>query len=185
MVLRAVQWGAGAVFGVSIATIIPFVVVRGTQPSGAAVLYVLYGVALASALIWVLATTLLHHREKIEQVRESDYREPRNRRELKTWLDLRIEELVAWRATLDEETAKPVPNINVTESIETMFWGGLNNEVHRKLHLLAPEWIEYWGESPDWFFAPMTRITSEQIAEFSRMLGWSAERLRHIKHELP
>lgn len=184
MVLRGIQRIAGAVFGVSIAAIIPFVAVQGTQPSGAVALYVLYGAAIASALIGVLATILLHRRERIEQVRKSEYREPRNRKELKIWLDLRIEELVAWRNVLDEEAAKPVPAIDRTQDIERLFWDGLNQDVSRKLHLLAPELTEYWGESPEWFFAPLARIKPEEIAELSRFLGWSAERLRHIKSKL-
>jgi len=111
--------------------------------------------------------------------------EPRNRAELRSWLEVRIEEIVAWRAAIDEEVAKPVPNIDRTQSIESMFWGGLNRDVSRKLQLLAPEWTEYWGEEPEWFYSGLTRITSEQVAEFGRLLGWVAERLRHIKSELP
>lgn len=112
-------------------------------------------------------------------------REPTNRAELRGWLDVRIEEIVAWRAVLDEEAAKPVPYFDRTQTIESLFWDGLNRDVARKLQLLAPEWADYWGETPEWYFAPMTRITSEQVAETSRFFGWAAERLRHIKHELP
>ena len=80
--------------------------------------------------------------------------------------------------------AKPVPNVDRTQNIEALFWSGLNGEVARKLQLLAPNWADYWSEEPSWFYAPLTRITSEQIAEFSRFLGWAADRLRHIKREL-
>jgi len=111
--------------------------------------------------------------------------EPRNRAELRGWLDARINELVAWRAALDEEIAKPVMGINRTQGIQAMFWEGLNRDVSRKLQLLAPEWVDYWDEEPDWFNSILTRITHDQIAEFNRFLGWSAERLRHIQSELP
>lgn len=111
--------------------------------------------------------------------------EPRNRAELRGWLDAPIEELVAWRAALDEEIAKPTPSVNRARSVQTMFWEGLNRDVSRKLQLLAPEWVDYWDEEPEWFDSILTRITQDQVAVFSRFLGWSAERLRHIKSELP
>jgi len=56
--------------------------------------------------------------------------------------------------------------------------------VSRKLQLLAPEWVDYWDEEPEWFYSPLTRITHDQLAEFNRLLGWEADRLRHIESEL-
>jgi hypothetical protein len=58
-----VQKAAAWVFGVSLAALIPFWIVKGAQPSGHAVLWVLYGVASASALIWLLAAFLRRRRD--------------------------------------------------------------------------------------------------------------------------
>jgi len=121
-------------------------------------------------------------KDALEAQREGG--EPRNREELRRWLEVRIEEIVVWRAIIDEEAAKPVPNVDRTQSIESMFWEGLNRDIARKLHVLAPDWTDYWNESPEWFYAGLTRITSEQVAEFGRLLSWVAERMRHIKLEL-
>lgn len=189
-VLRGIQLLAGSVIGLTVAAAIPFAIERGTEPAGDAVLWTLYSVGALALLLWIVATLLLHRRKSARAPSAAtslvypSAGEPRSRKELRDWLDVRIEEMVAWRAVLDEETAKPVPNIDRTQNIESLFWDGLNRDVARKLQLLAPEWADYWNESPDWFFAPLTRITSEQVAEFSRLLGWAAERLRHIKREL-
>lgn len=121
-------------------------------------------------------------KDALEAQREGG--EPRNREELRRWLEVRIEEVLVWRKVIDEETAKPAPNIDRTQNIERLFWDGLNQDVSRQLQMLAPKWTDYWGEEPEWFYSPLTRITSEQIAEFGRLLGWVAERLRHIKAEL-
>jgi hypothetical protein len=190
--LRDLRLLAGSVLGLIVAATIPFVIERGTEPAGDAVLWGLYGAAALAVTAWVVTTILLRRRKpdvtnsaSATRPGSSGVVELRSREELREWLDVRIEEMVAWRAVLDEETGKPVPNIDRTQSIESLFWDGLNRDVARKLQLLAPEWAEYWGEGPDWFYAPLTRITSEQVAEFSRLLGWEAERLRHIKRELP
>lgn len=102
---------------------------------------------ITSLIAWLVATALLHRQRPGPPSHSPEVGEPRNRTELKGWLDVRIEELVAWRSVLDEETAKPVPNIDRTQSIEALFWNGLNGEVARKLQLLAPEWAEYGAGS--------------------------------------
>jgi hypothetical protein len=49
---------AGGIFVLNLAAMVPFWVVKGTKPSGHAVLWVLYGVLIASAVIWVLTFQL-------------------------------------------------------------------------------------------------------------------------------
>jgi hypothetical protein len=47
---------AAAVFGLTCAALIPFWVVKGTEPSGHAALWVLYGVLAVSAVSWLVVT---------------------------------------------------------------------------------------------------------------------------------
>jgi hypothetical protein len=46
------------VFGLSVGALIVFWTVKGTKPAGSAVLPILYGAAIASAVIWLLAIGL-------------------------------------------------------------------------------------------------------------------------------
>lgn len=56
--MQSIQRTASAVFALTLAALIPFLVVKGTEPSGHAVLWILCGVLIASALIWAVATVL-------------------------------------------------------------------------------------------------------------------------------
>lgn len=57
--MRIVRWLAGAIFGLSLATLIPFLVEKGAQPKGHAVLWVVYGALAISVLVWLGATIAL------------------------------------------------------------------------------------------------------------------------------
>jgi hypothetical protein len=52
---RLLQGIAAGVFGVTLAALIPFWIVKGTEPAGHMVLWILYGALATSALIWFLA----------------------------------------------------------------------------------------------------------------------------------
>jgi hypothetical protein len=65
--MRYLRQTVGAVFGVTFAALIPFWIVKGTQPSGHAVLWVLYGILLASGAIWIVTTFLLRRRSPRKQ----------------------------------------------------------------------------------------------------------------------
>lgn len=56
---------AGSVFGLTLAASIPFWIIKGTKPSGDAVLWILYGVLLVSGAIWLFATVMLRRRRSI------------------------------------------------------------------------------------------------------------------------
>ena len=56
--MRYLQGGATTVFGLSAATLIVFWTVKDTKPSGSAVVPILVGALVASALIWVVAEFL-------------------------------------------------------------------------------------------------------------------------------
>lgn len=68
VMVRLVQLLAGGIFGVSIAALIPFVVEKGAEPKGHAVLWVLYGTLSISALVWLAASlvTWLNSRRRPE-----------------------------------------------------------------------------------------------------------------------
>jgi hypothetical protein len=55
---------AGGVFGVTLAALIPFWIIKGTQPTGDAVLTVLYGVLIASGITWLGISLLWRHESK-------------------------------------------------------------------------------------------------------------------------
>lgn len=59
--VRSIRWLAGAVFGLALATLIPFLVEKGAAPKGHAVLWVLYGALALSAVVWLWATGLARH----------------------------------------------------------------------------------------------------------------------------
>jgi hypothetical protein len=54
--VRIVRWLAGAVFGLSLAALVPFLVEKGAEPKGHAVSWVLYGLLGISAVAWLAAT---------------------------------------------------------------------------------------------------------------------------------
>jgi hypothetical protein len=56
--VRTVRWLAGAVFGLSLATLIPFLAEKGAEPKGHAVLWILYGILGVSALTWLVASLI-------------------------------------------------------------------------------------------------------------------------------
>jgi len=60
--MRITQRTAKAVFGVTFAALIPFWITKGAEPSGHAVLWILYGISIGSGLVW-LATTVLNWRK--------------------------------------------------------------------------------------------------------------------------
>lgn len=57
--MRIIRWLAGAIFGLSLATLIPFLVEKGAQPKGHAVLWVVYGALAISGLVWLGVTIAL------------------------------------------------------------------------------------------------------------------------------
>ncbi len=61
---EGVRRTAAAVFGLTLAALIPFWIIKGTQPSGHAVLWALYGLLIASGLTWLVATFLIRGRER-------------------------------------------------------------------------------------------------------------------------
>jgi hypothetical protein len=58
--VRTIKWLAGGVFSLSVATLVPFLAEKGTEPKGHAVLWVLYGLVAVSAFTWQ-GTTLIGH----------------------------------------------------------------------------------------------------------------------------
>jgi hypothetical protein len=54
--VRIFQRISGIVFAMSFTTLIPFWAVKGTEPAGSAVMWILYGALGASAAIWAVAT---------------------------------------------------------------------------------------------------------------------------------
>jgi hypothetical protein len=62
---RAVQWLGGAIFGLSLAALIPFLVEKDAEPKDHAVLWILYGALVVSALAWLVATILLKARARL------------------------------------------------------------------------------------------------------------------------
>jgi hypothetical protein len=57
------KWSAG-VLVIDLAALIPFWAIKGTKPTGHAVMWALYGVLLASAVIWLGATPWLRARRR-------------------------------------------------------------------------------------------------------------------------
>jgi hypothetical protein len=58
--MRFLQRASGTVFVLAVAALIPFWAVKGTEPAGDAVMWILYGVAGTSALIWLITASLRH-----------------------------------------------------------------------------------------------------------------------------
>jgi hypothetical protein len=90
---EGVRRTAGAVFSVSLPFAITFWIVKGTQPSGHAVLWVLYGILIASGFIWLMTTFLL---------RRHSAREKESLTPLEQWLQERV------RAARTIERQRPV-----------------------------------------------------------------------------
>jgi hypothetical protein len=63
-IAHTVQWLAGGVFGIALATLIPFLVEKGAAPRGHAVLWLLYGALGATAVAWSAATLLTRQRNR-------------------------------------------------------------------------------------------------------------------------
>lgn len=63
--VRMLRWLGGAVFGLCLAALIPFLVEKGAEPKGHAVLWILYGALLVSAAAWFGATIASHVRARM------------------------------------------------------------------------------------------------------------------------
>lgn len=81
------QAAAGLVFGLTLAALILFWTVKDTKPSGSAVLPILYGVLIGSALIWLIAEALKRRAERRES---SEELAPPIPTEFEQWLQGRI-----------------------------------------------------------------------------------------------
>jgi hypothetical protein len=83
--MRYLQGAVGTLFGLSAATLVVFLTVKGTKPTGSLVLPVLSGVLVGSALIWLVTEKL-----KRDAARSSNEHGSEPLTSLEQWLQQRI-----------------------------------------------------------------------------------------------
>jgi len=100
------------------------------------------------------------------------------------WLDLRADELRGLRQRLDDVLATVPFQPEKARSIESHF-REINNEVDRKLHTSAPEWVDYFNENPTRFPMGLTFIQPEQFRDHvAAAIDATISQITHVRATL-
>jgi hypothetical protein len=84
---------------------------------------------------------------------------------LSAWLDLRATELRSLKARLDEILAAPSFELEKARAVEHHVLR-INDEVDRKLHIVVPEWVDYFNENQSNLPLTLTFLDAEHYRQY-------------------
>lgn len=119
------------------------------------------------------------------QITAADTRSPRDPHvaaqvNLGAWLDGNSADIRKLKEQLETQVAAPAFDFEKVELIERAFWH-VNEEILMKLQLVAPEWIDYYKQNPDWWNGGLTRIRPEQFADVVRVMDYTLDQIAHVR----
>lgn len=98
---------------------------------------------------------------------------------LPAWLDRRVKEMQGLKRRLEDVLATVPFQRAKAESIEAHFLE-INNEIDRKLHTSAPQWVDYFNENPTRFPMTLTFVRPEQYR--NHLVGAIDSTLGQVAH---
>jgi hypothetical protein len=103
---------------------------------------------------------------------------------LPTWLDLRANEMRELNCRLEEVLAMSPFEPDKARAVEGHFFE-INAEVDRKLHISAPEWVDYFNDNPSRFPMTLTFIRPEQFRDhLVAAIDSTIDQIAHIRARL-
>lgn len=123
-----------------------------------------------------------------DQIKAADTRSPRDPDAaahvgLGAWLDARSADIRKLKGQLETQLARPAVEHDSIALTEQMFWD-VNREVLLKLHVTAPECVDYYKQNPDWFATSITRIRPEEFADVVRVMDYTLDQIAHIREQV-
>ena len=122
------------------------------------------------------------------QITAADTRSPQDpdaaaHASLYVWLDERSADIKKLKEQLEAQLTRPAFDRDSAALIEQMFWD-VNRDVLRKLHVAAPEWVDYYKQNPDWFTMGVMRIQAEQFQEIVRIMDYTLGQIVHVRAQV-
>ena len=84
---------------------------------------------------------------------------------------------------LEAQLALPAFDHERVNLIVQMFWH-VNEEILLKLHLAAPEWVDYYKQNPDWFAMGIMRIRPEEFGDIVKIVDYTLDQVAHIRGQV-
>jgi hypothetical protein len=158
---------------------------------------IMLAVTLASAIAAVFAAWVDRRQKKDHvsraqtlsgQITAADTRSPRDPDAaahvgLDAWLDARSADIRKLKSQLEAQLALPAFDHERVDLIQHSFWH-INEEVMLKLHVAAPEWVDYYRTNPDWFAMGITRIRPEEFNDVVRVMDYTLDQIKHIRAQV-
>jgi hypothetical protein len=122
------------------------------------------------------------------QITAADTRSPRDpvvvtNASLSAWLDGHSADIRKLKEQIEAQLKLPTFDHESVKLTEQMFWQ-VNSEVMLKLHVAAPEWVDYYKQNPDWWVQNVMRTSPEEFGDVVRVIDYTLDQIAHVREQV-
>lgn len=134
---------------------------------------------------WAMTALAFGLGSRLWQVRrERDGARKDDRNDLAVWLDNKSNDMLAFKQRLREEIERNSQfRAERAQIIEELFWDA-NTDVVKRLHIDAPEWLDYYSENPPNFSRYVTRTLPAQFEEVIGAIDYTVSQILRVRANL-